>query len=80
MIRVSRDLSVNPQHVMSMEWERRHYAMGPGDSVLIIRMVTGHEHRVRHEPDYLDGTDCYRIEREISKAVAAQRAQEGDDG
>lgn len=71
MVRAGRDLWINPQHVMSLEWDRRHYANGPGDSVLVIRLVTGKEHRVRHEPHCLDGTDAYAVERDIRSALEA---------
>lgn len=71
LVRTGRDSWVNPQHVTSMEWERRHYANGPGDSILVVRLVTGKEVRVRHEPHYLDGTDAHAVEREILAAMEA---------
>lgn len=46
MIRVTSDLTINPAFVSFMEWERRHYVNGPGDSVLLITMADGRVHRV----------------------------------
>lgn len=75
MIRAGRDLLINPHHVMSMEWEQRHYANGPGDSVLLIRLVTGHTHRIKHEPHLWGGTDAYAVEKAICEAT-----REGEHG
>ena len=75
MVCAGRDLLINPQHVMSMEWDRRHYANGPGDSALVIHLVTGKSHRVKHEPQYLDGTDAYAVEKAICAALEATNAR-----
>ena len=75
MIKCGRDLSVNPQHVSQMHWDRRHYANGPGDSVLVITMADGTVHRVRHEPAYMmDHVDAYKVEQAILAAMAAPQA------
>lgn len=67
-IRCGRDLTVNRDEVASVRWDRRHYMNGPGDSFLVITMNTGEEHRIAHQPFYLDGTDCYKIEEAIINA------------
>jgi hypothetical protein len=64
----TRDLTINPAYVVSMEWDRRWYANGPGDSVLVIRMHGGHEHRIKHEPHLMGGTDAYKVEAAILAA------------
>jgi hypothetical protein len=69
MVRAVRGLLINPQHVMSLQWDQRYHANGPGDSVLVIRLVTGHTHRARHEPHYLDDTDAYAVEAAINRAL-----------
>jgi len=69
MVNAGRYLILNAIHVESMEWDQQHYANGPGDSVLIIRMVTGKEHRIRHEPHYLGGTDARAVEKAICDAL-----------
>lgn len=71
LVRVTRDLAVNPEHVSSLVWDRRHYSYGPSDTKLVIRMADGCEHTVTHEPHLLDGTDAYEVERKI---MAAQEA------
>jgi len=65
MVRCTPDLIVNPLLVASVAWERRHYMNCAGDSVLLITMVDGTVHRVRHEPHLMGGTDGYDVERRI---------------
>ena len=60
------DLWINPQFVASMEMDQRHYANGPGDAVLIVRMQDGAVHRIRHQPGYLDGVDAYQVQAYIA--------------
>jgi len=62
------NITINSAFVASMSWDRRHYVNGPGDSILVIRMHDGTEHRVKHEPHFLDGADAYQIEKAISEA------------
>jgi hypothetical protein len=69
MIKCRDGLMINPKYVASMEWDRRHYFNGPGDTVLVIRMHDGTEHRVKHEPHYLGGADAYAVEMAIVKAM-----------
>ncbi|MBZ4022185.1 hypothetical protein CKO11_06910 [Rhodobacter sp. TJ_12] len=73
MIRINKDLHINPAFVASLEWDRSNYAFGPSDSVLVITMHDGKEHLVRHQPWYLDGTDAYAVERQILASI-----EEGD--
>ena len=65
------DLWINPQFVASMEMDPRHYANGPGDAVLIVRMHDGTAHRIKHEAGYLDGVDAYRVRDELARAMEA---------
>lgn len=64
------ELTINPAFVASMDWDRRHYFNGPGDSYLVIRMQDGHEHRVKHAPHLLGGVDAYKVQAKIIAAVA----------
>lgn len=59
-------ITINPAFVASMEWEGRWYMNGHGDSTLIIRMQDGHVHRIKHQPQYLDGVDAYQVEKAIN--------------
>lgn len=63
------ELSINPAWVATMEWDRRHYANGPGDSDLVVTMYDGAKHRIKHEPYYLDGVDAYAVEAAITAAI-----------
>jgi hypothetical protein len=76
MVACGSDLKVNPAYVASLAWDRRHYANGPGDSVLIIMMHDGTQHRVTHSlrPGW-GGVDAYLVEKEICAAVARLAAQ-----
>jgi len=69
LLRVTNDLIINPAAVSYMEWDRRSYANCAGDSVLVITMTDGREHRIAHRPQYLDGNDCCRIEAKIMEAT-----------
>lgn len=71
LIRISRDLSVNPAAIVSLAWERRHYFNMAGDSTLVITMADGATHRVRHEPHLMDGADAYEVEKRLLGAAAA---------
>lgn len=68
------DVSINPAYVASMEWDRRHYMNGPGESVLVVRMVDGAVHRIKHEPQYLGGSDAYDVERRIEAGIDFARS------
>lgn len=71
-MRVTPELFLNPEFVADMVVDRRHYFNGPGDSVLIITMADGREHRIRHEPHYLGGADIYKIQTQVEAALAAK--------
>ncbi|RWR28715.1 hypothetical protein D2T29_15910 [Sinirhodobacter populi] len=68
MVRIDKDRHVNPAFVSFLEWDRRHYMNGPGESVLVITMYDGTTHRVRHEPGYYGGADAYAVEKAILSA------------
>lgn len=70
LIRIGRHRHINPAYVVFMEWDRRFYANG-SDSALVITMHDGTQHRVEHQPGYLDGADAYAVEKAI---LAAQEA------
>lgn len=59
LVKLTDDLHINPEHVVSVNWERGHtYTM------LVITTVLGTAHRIKH-----DGyTDCYEIERRLLAA------------
>ena len=61
LIRLTNELIVNPAHVASVFWDRGH-----SYSALIIMMVDGTRHSVRHDP--CSGCDCYAIERKLLDA------------
>lgn len=65
------DLHINPIHVSHMDWDRRHYANGPGDSFLVVTMTWGEVLRIRHEPHLLGGTNAYDVERGVLDGVKA---------
>lgn len=60
MIKVNDDLIVNPMHVASISWDRGHTY-----TAMIITMGDGAQHRVRHDPYSLGGTDCCKAEAQI---------------
>lgn len=64
LIRLTRDLMVNREHIASVHW-RRNYS----DSTLVITMCDGSIHNVQHNPYALDGTDCYEIEKKLLETV-----------
>jgi hypothetical protein len=69
MIECGPDLKVNPAFVASLAWDNRSYANGPGDSVLVITMHDGTEHRVRHSHrSAWGGVDAYAVEKAICAA------------
>lgn len=68
MIRLDRDRHINPAFVATLEWDHRQYMNG-SDSVLVITMHDGAQHRVKHQPWYLDGPDGYAIEKAILAAL-----------
>ena len=72
MIRIDRERHINPAFVVFMEWDRRHYANGPGDSALVITMHDGVQHRVRHEPHLYGGADAYEVEKAILSAIESK--------
>lgn len=72
LVRITRDLSINPQAIASLSRNARYYMNGSGPTVLTIRMMDGEEHRIEHTPHYLDGNDVYAIERRIEDALAAE--------
>lgn len=74
LIKVTRDLAINPEHVASLAWDRRDYAYGPSNTKLIIRMADGSEYWVEHQPHLLDGADAYAVERQIMTAQEAPDA------
>lgn len=71
LLRISNDLMINPALVSYMEWDRRSYANSAGDSVLVITMNDGREHRLVHRPWMMDGLDCYKVEAAIMSAAAS---------
>ena len=70
-MRITPDIWVNPNYVASMVVDRRHYMNGPGDSVLIIMMQDGQEHRIKHEPHYYGGADIYKIQSAIEDRLSS---------
>lgn len=70
MIKVSDDLIVNPIHVASISWDRGH-----SYTAMLVHMVDGATHKVRHNPSPYGGTDCYKAEAAIvagyDKAIEA---------
>lgn len=69
-IRVDNERSINPAHVVSVEYENRFYANGH-DSRLVVRMIDGRSLRVDDTSGYLGGTDIHQLKARIEWAVAA---------
>lgn len=63
------EVYLDPKRVSSMEWERRHYMNGPGESKLIITMENGVRHIIHHQPNLWGGVDAYAIEKQILEAT-----------
>lgn len=63
------NIRINPQYVVSMEWEHRHYMSGPGESTLIVHMTGDRTYRIKHEAHYLNGVDAYEVERQITARI-----------
>lgn len=38
------------------------FYMNGGESVLVIKMQDGTEHRIKHDPQYLGGVDAFELE------------------
>ncbi len=64
LVSAGRNHSINASCVAYMRWDRPEGR----NSTLIVTMVDGTEIRLEHRPYYLDGNDCYKIEREIIAA------------
>lgn len=73
LIALDADRKVNPALVASIVWDRRHYANAGPDSILVVTMVNGEVHRVKHEPQYLGGADAYAVEAKIVAAANMER-------
>lgn len=69
-IRVDNERSINPAHVVSVEYENRFYANGH-DIRLVVRMIDGSCLRVDDTSHYLGGTDIHKLKARIEWAVAA---------
>lgn len=63
------NLTINPARVQSMDWDQRFYMNGPGEQALIVTMVDGTRHRIKHEPQYLGGVNAYEVERKIMEEL-----------
>lgn len=61
-IKLTDDISVNPDHVETMEWDRRSYVNAPGTSTLVITLFTGRQIRIEHNPPTVD---AYALEKQI---------------
>lgn len=59
LVRLTADLIVNPAHIAAVSWDR-----GYSYSALIITLVDGTRHSIRHE----GYTDCYAIEKKLLDA------------
>lgn len=68
MIRLDRDISVNPHAIASTRWERRHYANG-SESSFIVTMMDGTAYRLAYPPAF-GNPDPYVIEKAIQAALA----------
>lgn len=69
LIALDDNRKVNPAHVASVVWDRRHYANTGPDSTLVITMANGEVHRVRHGVD----ADAYAVEDRLKKAARDER-------
>lgn len=56
------NLTIDPQFVMTTDWDYHQYANCAGNIYLIIKMVDGSQHRIEHAPHLLGGVDCYKVE------------------
>ena len=65
LVRITRDLSINPADVSACVIDQRHYMNGPGPAWLVVSMRDRSEHRVEHTPHHLGGTDIYAIKRQL---------------
>ncbi|WP_367354217.1 hypothetical protein [Agrobacterium pusense] len=63
LTRLTRELSVNTDHVASVHWDR-----GYGSTQLVITMQDGTKHFVKDSSGYTGGDDCYAIERKLLDA------------
>lgn len=62
LTRLTRELSVNTDHVASVHWCHKFNAR------LVITMNDGTQHFINHSTGYYDTTDCYAIERKLLDA------------
>lgn len=62
LTRLTRELSVNTDHVASVHWDR---AFG---TQLVITMQDGTKHFIKDSSGYTGGDDCYAIERKLLDA------------
>jgi hypothetical protein len=68
MVKAGR-ITINPRYVAGMSWENTHYVNSSGRSVLTVRMHDGHEYRIEHTVQYMDGVDAYAVEKAIINAT-----------
>lgn len=64
-VNVTKDLTVNRDHVATVAWDRRHYANG-SESWLVISMADGQVHRIQNRHGLYDAPDLYKVERELT--------------
>jgi hypothetical protein len=65
MIDIGGNRSINPTQIAALEWDNRLYMNAGPDATLVITMIDGTKYRVRHQPQFLGGSDAYKIERQI---------------
>ena len=67
MVRVTPNLSVDPNEVESMQWDNRHYVNG-SENTLVIKLKSGREHRIKHDAY----CNAFIVEDNINRAKATE--------
>jgi hypothetical protein len=64
LVKCGRDTIINARDVSSIEWDRGH-----SYTTMVVTMLNGREIRLKHQPQFMDGTDCYLVEAKLLEAV-----------
>ena len=68
LVRITRDLIINRDEVASLDLQHSHYMSGPSNTVLVITMNHGGQHRIEHRNYGYDPVDCYKIQEALLNA------------
>lgn len=64
LVKCAPDIAVNPELISSIVWWRTDFGSG-----IEIRMNDGFVIRQKHNPESVDGVDCYAVEEKLLAAA-----------